>query len=181
MPTAWLAQTKLTCYAHLTSDLNKPTLHAENGNKTGEKVVKNSANFFPYPGNMIGELHRRRVFLSAESEKKERHPAIRCERSLSCSLLPERLRSGSVCVCLCVCVYMREKAERQQKNRRQERRSFGLLYSRKFSSAKNFVKSNRQPVRQEFIFVKRRLSLVCSSVIWSSLFGLSFFNIHEYF
>ena len=32
----------------------------------------------------------------------------------------------------------------------------------KFSSAKNFVKSYRREVRQEFIFVKRRSSLVCS-------------------
>ena len=31
-----------------------------------------------------------------------------------------------------------------------------LLYNRKFSSAKNFVKNDRQAVRQEFIFVKRR-------------------------
>ena len=35
-----------------------------------------------------------------------------------------------------------------------------LLYSKKFSSAKNFVKSDRPTVRQEFIFVKRRSSLV---------------------
>ena len=40
--------------------------------------------------------------------------------------------------------------------------SVWLLYSRKFSSAKNFVKSDRQAVRQEFIFVKSRSSLVCS-------------------
>ena len=33
-----------------------------------------------------------------------------------------------------------------------------LLYSKKFSSAKNFVKSDRQAVRQEFIFVKRRIT-----------------------
>ena len=42
-----------------------------------------------------------------------------------------------------------------------------ILYSRKFSSAKNFVKSDRQAVRQEFIFVERRSSLVCSLVIQS--------------
>ena len=36
----------------------------------------------------------------------------------------------------------------------------GLLYSKKFSSAKNFVKSARPAVCQEFIFVKRRSSLV---------------------
>ena len=30
-----------------------------------------------------------------------------------------------------------------------------VLYSKKFSSAKNFVRSDRQAVRQEFIFVKR--------------------------
>ena len=30
-----------------------------------------------------------------------------------------------------------------------------ILYSKKISSAKNFVKSDRQAVRQEFIFVKR--------------------------
>ena len=50
---------------------------------------------------------------------------------------------------------------------------FQLLYSRKFSSAKNFVKSDRQAVHQEFIFVKSRTSLVCSSVVRSSLFCLS--------
>ena len=49
-----------------------------------------------------------------------------------------------------------------------------LLYSRKFSSANNFVKSDRQAVRQEFIFVKCRSSLVCSSIVWSLLFCLSF-------
>ena len=49
-----------------------------------------------------------------------------------------------------------------------------VLYSRIFSSAKNFVKSDRQAVHQEFIFVKRRLSLVCSSVVRLSLFCLSF-------
>ena len=43
--------------------------------------------------------------------------------------------------------------------------NFQILYSKKFSSAKNFVKSDRQAVRQEFIFVKRRSSLVCSSVV----------------
>ena len=47
-----------------------------------------------------------------------------------------------------------------------------ILFSRKFSSAKTFVKSHRQAVRQEFIFVKRRPSLVCSLVIRSSLFCL---------
>ena len=35
-----------------------------------------------------------------------------------------------------------------------------VLYRKKFSSAKNFVKSDRLAVRQKFIFVKRRLSLV---------------------
>ena len=49
-----------------------------------------------------------------------------------------------------------------------------VLYSREFSSAKNFVKSDRWAVCQEFIFVKRQSSLVCSSVIRSSLFCLSF-------
>ena len=48
------------------------------------------------------------------------------------------------------------------------------LYSRKFSSAKNFIKIYHQAVRQEFIFVKRRSSLVCSSVVRLSLFCLSF-------
>ena len=32
-------------------------------------------------------------------------------------------------------------------------------------SAKNFVKSDRQAVSQEFIFVKSRSSLVCSSLV----------------
>ena len=49
-----------------------------------------------------------------------------------------------------------------------------ILYSRKFSSVKNFVKSDRQAVRQEFIFVKCRSSLVCSSIVRLSLFCLSF-------
>ena len=35
-----------------------------------------------------------------------------------------------------------------------------VLDSKKFSSAKNFVKSDRPAVRQEFIFAKRRSSLV---------------------
>ena len=38
----------------------------------------------------------------------------------------------------------------------------GVLYCRKFSSAKYFVKSDRQAVHQELIFVKRRSSLICS-------------------
>ena len=33
-----------------------------------------------------------------------------------------------------------------------------ILYSKKFSSAKNFVKCDRQAVRQESIFVKRRVT-----------------------
>ena len=37
-----------------------------------------------------------------------------------------------------------------------------IYYSRTFSSANNFVKSGGQAVCQEFIFVKRQLSLVCS-------------------
>ena len=49
-----------------------------------------------------------------------------------------------------------------------------VLYSRKFSSAKNFVKSDPQALRQEFIFVKRRSSLICSPVVRSSLFCLPF-------
>ena len=49
-----------------------------------------------------------------------------------------------------------------------------ILYSRKFSSAKNFVNSDRQAVRQEYVFVKRRSSLVCSSLIQLLLFCLSF-------
>ena len=49
-----------------------------------------------------------------------------------------------------------------------------LPYSRKFSSAKNFVNSDRQAVRQEYILVKRRSSLVCSSLFQLSLFCLSF-------
>ena len=45
------------------------------------------------------------------------------------------------------------------------RQRVAVLYGRKFSSAKNFVKSDRRAVRQEFIFGKRRSSLVCSSVV----------------
>ena len=37
-------------------------------------------------------------------------------------------------------------------------RPLKVPYSKKFSSAKNFVKSDRQAVRQEFIFVKRRIA-----------------------
>ena len=40
-----------------------------------------------------------------------------------------------------------------------------LLYRRKFSSAKNFVESDRQAVRQEFSFVKSWSSLVCSLLV----------------
>ena len=42
-----------------------------------------------------------------------------------------------------------------------------LLYSRKFLSAKNFVKSDGQTVRQEFIFVKCWLLLCCFSFIFT--------------
>ena len=55
----------------------------------------------------------------------------------------------------------------------------GILYSKKFSSAKNFVKSDRQAVRQEFIFVKRRVARF--------VFGCSvrllivYLHIHDYF
>ena len=49
-----------------------------------------------------------------------------------------------------------------------------LLYSRKFLSAKNFVKSDRRAIRQEFIFINCRSSLACFSVAQSSLFCLSF-------
>ena len=38
-------------------------------------------------------------------------------------------------------------------------------HSRKFSSAKNFVKCDCQAVRQDFIFVKSRSSLVCSLLV----------------
>ena len=48
-------------------------------------------------------------------------------------------------------------------------------WEQEISSAKNFVKSDLQAVRQEFIFVKCRSSLVCSSIIRSSLFCWSFF------
>ena len=54
----------------------------------------------------------------------------------------------------------------------------------KFSSAKNiFVKSYCREVRQEFIFIKRRSPLVCSSIVWSplgcsSLF-FTFMNIYD--
>ena len=55
------------------------------------------------------------------------------------------------------------------------------IKSRTFSSAKNFVKSDRQAVQKrpscsslEFIFIKHRSALVCSSVVRSSLFWLSY-------
>ena len=55
-----------------------------------------------------------------------------------------------------------------------------LLYSRKFSSTKNFVTSDRQAVCQEVIFVRWKSSLVCSSIVQSSLFLLIvYLTIHE--
>ena len=54
-----------------------------------------------------------------------------------------------------------------------------VLYSRKFSSAKNFVKCDRQAVRQEFVFVKNRPSLLCSSVV--ALLLMIHLDVHEYF
>ena len=56
----------------------------------------------------------------------------------------------------------------------EKQRTSMLLDSRKFSSAKNSIKSDRRAVCQEFIFVKRRSSLVCSLVVRSLLFCLSF-------
>ena len=54
-----------------------------------------------------------------------------------------------------------------------------VLYSKKFSSAKNFVKSDRQAVRQEFIFVKRR---VARFVFGRSVHLLIvYLHIHDYF
>ena len=54
-----------------------------------------------------------------------------------------------------------------------------ILYSKKFSSAKNFVKSDRQAVRQEFIFVKRRVArFVCSR---SVRLLIVYLHIHDYF
>ena len=53
-----------------------------------------------------------------------------------------------------------------------------LLYSKKFSSTKNFVKSDRQAVRQEFIFVKRRVALVCGR---SVRLLIVYLHIHDYF
>ena len=58
---------------------------------------------------------------------------------------------------------------------------FQILCSRKFLSAKNSVKSDRQAVGQEIIFVKRRSSLVCSSVVRSPVFCFFvFLHIQEY-
>ena len=51
-----------------------------------------------------------------------------------------------------------------------------ILYSKKFLSAKNFVKRDHQAVRQEVIFVKRRSSLICSPFFRSSLFCLPFIS-----
>ena len=46
-----------------------------------------------------------------------------------------------------------------------------ILYSKKFSSAKNFVKSDRRAVHQEFIFVKRRpLTKNLTTVLHLTLF-----------
>ena len=59
---------------------------------------------------------------------------------------------------------------------------YSILYSRKFSSAKNIVKSDRQAVRQEFIFVKSRPSFVCTSFITVIvLLLIASLHIHEYF
>ena len=49
-----------------------------------------------------------------------------------------------------------------------------LLYSRKLPSGKNIVNYDRLEVRQEFIFVKCRSSLICSLVVRSLLFCLSY-------
>ena len=54
----------------------------------------------------------------------------------------------------------------------------GILYSKKFSSAKNFVKSDRQAVRQEFIFVKHRVALVFGR---SVRLLIVYLHIHDYF
>ena len=54
-----------------------------------------------------------------------------------------------------------------------------LLYSKKFSSEKNFVKSDRQAVRQEFIFVKRRIGRFVSGRSVRLL--IVYLYIHEYF
>ena len=56
-----------------------------------------------------------------------------------------------------------------------------VLYSKKFSSAKNFVKSDRPAVRQEFIFsnVGRRLLLFGRSVV--VLLLIVYLHMHVYF
>ena len=61
-----------------------------------------------------------------------------------------------------------------KRKKKRLRMAWYVLYSRTFSSAKSFIKSDRQAVRQEFIFVKRRSSLVCSLIVRLSLFCLSF-------
>ena len=56
--------------------------------------------------------------------------------------------------------------------------ALGLLYSKKFSSTKNFVNSDRQAVRQEFIFVKRQVALVFGR---SVRLLIVYLHIHDYF
>ena len=56
-----------------------------------------------------------------------------------------------------------------------------ILYSRKFSSAKNFVKSDRQAVRQEFIFVQVGCRSFALRSLRSSLFCfIASLHMHEY-
>ena len=57
-----------------------------------------------------------------------------------------------------------------------------ILYSRKFSSAKNFVKSDRQAVRHEFYFRQKPVVahlLFARSVV--ALLLIVYLHIHEYF
>ena len=54
-----------------------------------------------------------------------------------------------------------------------------LLYSKKISSAKNFVNSDRQAVRQEFIFVKRRIARFVFGR--SNRLLIVYLHIHEFF
>ena len=53
-----------------------------------------------------------------------------------------------------------------------------VLYSKKISSAKNFVKGDHQAVRQEFIFVKRIARFVFGRSV--RLF-MVYLHIHDYF
>ena len=127
----------------------------------------------------VWEKSDKRLSLSTQSSStgfgegnawRKRQVCVRaCVRACVCVCACVR-----ACVCVCVCVFLAAAGGLNWSVWMSES-SGTVLYSRKFSSAKNFVKSDRRAVRQEFIFVKRHSSLVCSLVVRSPLFRFSFF------